>query len=191
MSNMIEVVGVVVKDAELNNEVGGCRFYRTEILSRRESGIEDVLPVIVTDYLVSELVKGETVYIRGTFRSFNDKPHGAVRMYIYVEEVEHVDVAHMNGICLDGFICKPPVLRRTPKGKTICDLLVAVHRNCGQSDYIPCVLWNRNAMIASGLRVGDEVKLRGRIQRRLYEKKLGDRTETRIAYEVSVSHLGD
>lgn len=189
MSNTVEIVGVIMEEAKFNNEIGGYRFYRTEILSRRKSGIEDVLPVIVSDDLVRDVFVGETVYIQGGFRSFNDKENNRVRLFIYAEEIQAVDVAHMNGIHLEGTVCKPPVIRKTPKGRVICDLLVAVHRACGQSDYIPCVLWEKNALLGQKLSVGHLIELDGRIQSRLYEKKLENRTETRIAYEVSVSRI--
>lgn len=186
MSNMVEIVGVIMEEAKFNNEVSGCRFYRTEILSRRKSGIEDVLPMIVSDDLVRDIVVGETVYVRGSFRSFNDKENGRVRLFIYAEEIQAVGVEHMNSIHIEGTVCKPPVIRQTPRGRLICDLLVAVHRSCRQSDYIPCVLWEKNALLGSKLRVGQIIACDGRIQSRLYEKKLPDRTETRVAYEVSV-----
>lgn len=189
MSNVVEIVGVIAKEVVLNNEVGSCKFYRTEIAVRRESGIEDLLPVIVSDCLVREIVVGETAYIKGSFRSFNDKTSNAVNLFVYAEEIVPVDTAHVNTILLDGFVCKTPIIRMTPKGRTICDLVIASNRACGQSDYIPCVFWERNAKLASELKVGQEIHLAGRIQSRSYKKKIGDETKIKVAYEVSVSHL--
>lgn len=190
MSNIVEIVGVVAKELVFNNEIGGCRFYRTEVATRRESGIEDMLPVIISDYLVSNVTVGETIYIKGSFRSFNDKAANAVKLFVYAEEIVPVDVAHVNTIRLEGFVCKTPIIRTTPKGRTICDLLIASNRACGQSDYIPCVLWERNAKLASRLTIGQKIHLEGRIQSRLYKKRIGDEIKIKVAYEVSVSHLG-
>lgn len=189
MSNAVEIVGVIVNEARFNNAAGSCQFYRTEIAVKRRSGTEDVLPIIIPEWLMSEVIVGETVYLRGSFRSFNDKESGKVELFIFAEEIVPVNVDHMNVIHLEGFICKKPMLRQTPQGRTICDLLIATHRTCGQSDYIPCVLWERNARLGAKLEIGQMVRLDGRIQSRIYKKRFSDYTEDRVAYEVSVSHL--
>lgn len=189
MNNMVEIVGVIGCESRFNNEIGDCKFYQTEIRSCRESGIEDVLPCIVAEALISECIVGETVYIQGNFRSFNDKANRRVQLYIYAEQIELVDASHMNAIHLCGIICKEPILRQTPRGRKICDLIVAAHRTCGQSDYIPCVLWGHNAERGARLMVGQQITLDGRIQSRQYQKQLADRMETRVAYEVSVTHF--
>ena len=115
-------------------------------------------------------------------------------MSVFAREVTFVeeenDKVKTNQIFLDGFICKPPVYRKTPLGREISDMLVAVNRPYGKSDYIPCICWGRNARFTSGFSVGGHVQVWGRIQSREYMKKLeGDITEKRIAYEVSVSKL--
>ena len=189
MNNMVEIVGEILCEARFNNEVNGHRFYQVEIRSRRESGVDDVLPCIMNYSLVSECIVGETVYIQGSFRSFNNKSNRRVQLYIYAEQIELVDVSHMNAIHLCGIICKESALRQTPRGKKICDLIVAIHRTCGQSNYIPCVLWGHNAERGARLVVGQQVTLDGRIQSRQYQKQLANRTETRVAYEVSVTHF--
>ena len=103
------------------------------------------------------------------------------------EDDENVPV---NQIFMDGFICKPPVYRKTPLGREIADILLAVNRPYGKSDYIPCICWGRNARYASAFAVGGHVLLWGRIQSREYMKRIGEnQSEKRIAYEVSVSKL--
>ena len=115
-------------------------------------------------------------------------------MSVFVREVEFIDEepdgAKTNTILLDGYICKPPIYRKTPLGREIADLLLAVNRPYGKSDYIPCICWGRNARYASAFEVGEHVQVLGRIQSREYVKKLSEtETEKRVAYEVSVSKL--
>lgn len=107
---------------------------------------------------------------------------------LFVEE--ETDGAKTNHIMLDGYICKQPIYRKTPLGREIADLLLAVNRPYGKSDYIPCICWGRNARYASNFEVGEHVQIFGRIQSREYVKKLTEtETEKRVAYEVSVSKL--
>ena len=113
---------------------------------------------------------------------------------VFAREVEFVedDDENMksNAIFLDGYICKPPVYRKTPLGREIADLLIAVNRPYGKSDYIPCICWGRNARYASAFQVGGHVLIWGRIQSREYVKKISEEeTQKRIAYEISVSKL--
>lgn len=187
--NSVELVGKIVEQLKLNNECYGNRYYVTEILCKRQSGIDDILPLILPESLIEGLNVRETIYLRGSFKSFNNKANKRVELYIYAEEIEYVDVEHMNNIQLEGYICKKSEMRKTPKGRMICDVVVATNRTCGQSDYIPCVLWERNAKLGSELSIGQKVLIEGRIQSRVYEKKFADHMETRTAYEVSVSHL--
>ena len=113
---------------------------------------------------------------------------------VFVREVEFVeeftDYTKTNQIFLDGYICKEPIYRKTPLGREIADLLVAVNRPYGKSDYIPCIAWGRNARYASSFDVGGRVKIWGRVQSREYVKKIDEvDSEKRVAYEVSVSKL--
>ena len=103
---------------------------------------------------------------------------------------EFTDYTKTNQIFLDGYICKEPVYRKTPLGREIADLLVAVNRPYGKSDYIPCIAWGRNARYASGFAVGTRILIWGRVQSREYTKRLNEtECEKRVAYEVSVSKL--
>ena len=111
-----------------------------------------------------------------------------VREITFVEE--ELDGAKTNQIFLDGYICKQPVYRKTPLGREIADLLLAVNRPYGKSDYIPCICWGRNARFASAFEVGEHVQVMGRIQSREYMKKITEtESQKRVAYEVSVSKL--
>ena len=134
--------------------------------------------------------------VSGQFRSDNrhDEQKNRLVLSVFVREVsfieEELDGAKTNNIFLDGYICKLPVYRKTPLGREIADLLLAVNRPYGKSDYIPCICWGRNARFASTFEVGEHVQIMGRIQSREYIKKLTEtETEKRIAYEVSVSKL--
>ncbi len=132
----------------------------------------------------------------GQFRSYNrhEENHNRLVLSVFVRDVRvdelENEVEKPNYIFLDGYLCKPPVYRKTPLGREIADLLVAVNRSYGKSDYIPCICWGRNARYADGFEVGEHVQLWGRIQSREYQKQVGDEEyETRIAYEISVSKL--
>ena len=145
---------------------------------------------------VSQDYTGEFIMVSGQFRSYNrhDEQKNRLVLSVFVREVsfieEELDGAKTNNIFLDGYICKLPVYRKTPLGREIADLLLAVNRPYGKSDYIPCICWGRNARFASTFEVGEHVQIMGRIQSREYIKKLTEtETEKRIAYEVSVSKL--
>ena len=145
---------------------------------------------------VREDYRGCTVEAIGQFRSYNR--HEGVRnrlvLSVFVREIhfmeEFTDYTKTNQIFLDGYICKTPIYRKTPLGREIADLLLAVNRPYGKSDYIPCIAWGRNARFASGFEVGTRVRIWGRVQSREYTKKLSEtQCEKRVAYEVSISKL--
>lgn len=169
-----------------------------DILVKRLSNSEDRIPVMISDRLidVSEDYSGEFIMVSGQFRSYNrhDEQKNRLVLSVFAREVsfieEELDGAKTNSILLDGYICKLPVYRKTPLGREIADLLLAVNRPYGKSDYIPCICWGRNARFASAFEVGEHVQVLGRIQSREYVKKLSEiDTEKRVAYEVSVSKL--
>lgn len=158
----------------------------------------DVIPLMVSERLlnVEKDYQGCTVEAIGQFRSYNR--HEGVKnrlvLSVFVREIhfmeEFTDYTKTNQIFLDGYICKPPVYRKTPLGREIADLLLAVNRPYGKSDYIPCIAWGRNARYASGFEVGIRVQVWGRVQSREYTKKISEtECEKRVAYEVSISKL--
>ena len=197
-NNIVQIAGVISSGFEYSHEVFGERFYVTSIIVYRLSGSSDTLPVMVSDRLVdvSNDYVGQNVAITGQFRSYNRHEGDSTRLIlsVFAMEVSFNDVAIVddksNQIFLDGYICKMPTYRKTPLGREIADMLLAVNRPYGKSDYIPCICWGRNARFAAGLDVGAHLNLRGRIQSRSYRKGLPDGTvEERIAYEASVHKI--
>lgn len=169
-----------------------------DVLVKRLSNSDDRIPLMISERLidVTQDYEGEYIMVSGQFRSYNrhEEQKNRLVLSVFVREVEFVeeemDGAKTNSILLDGYICKAPVYRKTPLGREIADLLLAVNRPYGKSDYIPCICWGRNARYASGFEVGAHVQVLGRIQSREYIKKISEiETEKRIAYEVSVSKL--
>ena len=191
-------MGEIASEFEFSHEVFGEGFYMLELLVKRLSDSFDRIPVMISERLidVTQDYRGEFIQISGQFRSYNRHEEKKNRLVLSVfaraaafVEAED-DKVKSNQIVLDGFICKPPVYRKTPLGREIADMLVAVNRPYGKSDYIPCISWGRNARFASNFEVGSRVQIWGRIQSREYVKKLeDDRTEKRTAYEVSVSKM--
>jgi single-stranded DNA-binding protein len=197
-NNQVSLVGEIISDFTYSHEVYGEGFYMVELSVNRLSNFVDYIPVMVSERLidVNSDYRGVNVYITGQFRSFNRHEERKNRLVLTVfareleilEEIDEETVS--NQIFLDGYICKEAVYRKTPLGREIADLLVAVNRSYGKSDYIPCICWGRNARFASSFEVGTHVQVWGRIQSREYVKKISEtETEQRIAYEVSVSKI--
>ncbi|MDY4617303.1 MAG: single-stranded DNA-binding protein [Lachnospiraceae bacterium] len=197
-NNQVTIMGEVVSEFSFSHEVYGEGFYLVDVAVSRLSDSVDYIPLMVSERLVdvTQNYIGETILVNGQFRSYNRHEENKNRLVlsVFVREWEFVDYIEdevkSNQIYLDGYICKEPIYRKTPLGREIADLLVAVNRSYGKSDYIPCICWGRNARYASGFEVGSHVEVFGRIQSREYLKKIGeDETERRIAYEVSVSKI--
>lgn len=191
-------MGKIASSFTFSHQVFGEGFYLVDILVKRLSDSEDRIPLMVSERLVdvTQDYEGEYIMVQGQFRSYNrhEEKKNRLVLSVFVRELSFVEEADdsikTNQIFLDGYICKPPVYRKTPLGREIADLLLAVNRPYGKSDYIPCICWGRNARYASAFEVGGHVLLWGRIQSREYIKKLGENeTEKRTAYEVSVSKL--
>ncbi len=197
-NNQVTIIGKVASSFTFSHQVFGEGFYLVDVLVKRLSDSEDRIPLMVSERLVdvSQDYEGEYIMVQGQFRSYNrhEEKKNRLVLSVFVRELSFVEEADesikTNQIFLDGYICKPPVYRKTPLGREIADLLLAVNRPYGKSDYIPCICWGRNARYASAFEVGGHVLLWGRIQSREYIKKLGENeTEKRTAYEVSVSKL--
>ena len=197
-NNQVTIMGQVDSEFEFSHEVFGEGFYIIEVLVKRLSNSDDRIPLMISERLidVTQDYRGEYIVAHGQFRSYNrhEEQKNRLVLSVFVREVEFVEEepegAKTNSILLDGYICKEPVYRKTPLGREIADLLLAVNRPYGKSDYIPCICWGRNARFASGFEVGEHVQVLGRIQSREYIKKLSEtETQKRIAYEVSVSKL--
>lgn len=203
INNNITLAGVVEKEPKYSHEVFGEGYYIFMIKCSRTSGNEDVLPVMISDRLtdIKEIKVGQVVTVLGQIRSFNkhtDNMKSKLILTVFAREFEVLTQVseefntniNTNIVVLDAYICKPPIYRCTPKGREIADILVAVNRPYGKSDYIPCIAWGRNARFAGGLEVGEHIQIQGRFQSREYSKKISDNEiETRVAYEVSVSKI--
>ena len=197
-NNQVSVMGRIATQFTFTHQVFGAGFYTVDLLVKRLSDSEDIIPLMVSERLmdVTQDYEGEYIQVQGQFRSYNrhEEKKNRLVLSVFVREVSFVEEEDesikTNQIFLDGYICKPPVYRKTPLGREIADLLIAVNRPYGKSDYIPCICWGRNARYASAFQVGGHVLLWGRIQSREYMKRVGEtETEKRVAYEVSVSKL--
>lgn len=197
-NNQVTIRGEVSSGFSFSHELYGENFYMMHVNVPRASGYEDVIPVMVSDRMldVAQDYTGQLIRVEGQFRSYNkqeDRKNKLV-LSVFAREVEFIDYLVHDGegnkIYLDGYICKDPIYRETPLGREIADILLAVNRPYGKSDYIPCICWGRNARFAERLNVGEHCAIRGRIQSRTYMKKLDEEhSEERVAYEVSISTL--
>ena len=200
-NNKVKIAGMVVSDFEFSHEVYGEGFYTVFVEVRRLSESTDTIPVTVSERVldINQNYTGQYVTVTGQFRSYNrgekDSQRRRLILSVFAQEIEvseemPEDYYDVNSVELDGFICKEVKYRKTPLGREISDILLAVNRPYGKSDYIPCICWGRNAKYAEALETGTRMKVYGRIQSRKYIKKLDDdTTEERVAYEVSLNKL--
>lgn len=197
-NNQVTIMGEIVSGFSYSHEIFGEGFYMVDVKVQRLSDSFDVIPMMVSERLidVSADYRGYRVEVNGQFRSYNrhEERKNRLVLSVFAREISFVDEieesAKTNQIFLDGYICKPPIYRKTPLGREIADLLLAVNRPYGKSDYIPCICWGRNARYANSFAVGERCSVWGRIQSREYMKKIDEeQVEKRVAYEVSVSKL--
>ena len=197
-NNRVTVIGTIVSDFTFSHAVFGEGFYLVDLSVSRLSEQADVIPLMVSERLmdVTRDYRGCTIEADGQFRSYNrhEENHNRLVLSIFAREFavaeETQEATNTNQIFLDGYICKPPVYRKTPLGREIADILIAVNRPYGKSDYIPCIAWGRNARYAAGFKIGEHIRIWGRVQSREYTKKLDEDTQIkRTAYEVSVSKI--
>ena len=197
-NNQVVIRGEIVSRFEFSHEIFGEGFYMVDVKVPRLSDSNDIIPLMVSERLidVEEDYCGQNIMVQGQFRSYNrhEERRNRLVLSVFAREIEFVDEtpesSQTNQIFLDGFICKEPIYRKTPLGREIADLLIAVNRPYGKSDYIPCICWGRNSRFASSFTVGTRCEIWGRIQSREYIKKLSEEdAEKRVAYEVSVSKL--
>ncbi len=197
-NNQVIIMGEIIGDFEFSHEIFGEGFYMVDVRVERLSDSSDIIPLMVSERLINveEDFKGQNIMVTGQFRSYNrhEERKNKLVLSVFAREIEFVDAieenTQTNQIYLDGYICKEPIYRKTPLGREIADLLLAVNRPYGKSDYIPCICWGRNARYASGFVVGERCAIWGRIQSREYMKKISeDQVSKRVAYEVSVSKL--
>lgn len=196
-NNQVTLVGEVATGFQYSHEMFGEGFYTFEVAIERTSSFVDYIPVIVSERLIdiNTDIRGAFVFVNGQYRSFNkhEEERSKLILSVFAREIEVLDSNDyelVNMVFIDGHVCKEPVYRKTPLGREITDLIVAVNRGYGKSDYIPCICWGRNARFAQAFEVGTHVQICGRVQSRPYLKKISDtEVEERVAYEVSVSKI--
>lgn len=195
-NNKVFLSGEVESSPVYSHELYGEGFYEFYLRVSRLSGQADVLPVTVSERIMSgvDLTIGARVALSGQFRSYNkiENEHSKLMLTVFVRDFLPYDEnkPNPNVTELNGYVCKPPVYRTTPFNREICDVLLAVNRSYNKSDYIPCIAWGRNARFVRNIEVGQNIRITGRIQSRKYNKKLeGDVIEERTAYELSVNKI--
>ncbi|MDR3050596.1 MAG: single-stranded DNA-binding protein [Oscillospiraceae bacterium] len=193
--NALYLAGKLKEVPTPGHEAFGELFYYLSLTVPRLSGAEDILPVTVSERLLEgrSLAPGDALAVEGQVRTYNKVVDGVGRLLItaFAQHVMDVDPQrNPNVLQLVGTLCKPPAYRTTPFGREIADLMLAINRSYGKSDYIPCITWGRSARFASHLGVSDQVRLTGRLQSRIYQKQLDDGTVVeKVAYEVSVGQI--
>ena len=192
--NEVLLEGTPLETPSLSHENHSTRFYRFPLQVPRLSGQVDILPVLVPESMLPHVAKGADIRVQGQLRSFNNRSGVGSRLVltVYAQRLSlGLDEPH-NQIFLSGTLCKPPVFRRTPLGRSICDLMLASPRKYGRADYLPVIAWGQLAVRAGRLQVGDPLALEGRVQSRTYHKVTeSGETEERVAYEVSMMRLPD
>ena len=188
-NNRITLRGSLQNLPEFSHENHGRRFFRFLLEVPRLSGALDILPVIAEESILAELdpCGGELLTVTGQIRSHNQRIEGARRLQIFVfaATVTAEDGEPVNEVELEGPLCKEPVYRRTPLGREICDVMLAVPRAFHRADYLPCILWGRIAQQISACHTSDVIRIQGRLQSRIYSKLLPEGLEERTAYEIS------
>ena len=203
-NNQLVLVGKVTSEKRFSHEIYGEKFYTFDLKVPRLSGNADNIPITISERLLmdGDLEIGKNVIIEGQFRSYNsfENERNRLILTVFAKEIKFAENQEeefvpskentSNEVTLDGYVCKKPVYRKTPFGREIADLLLAVNRAYNKSDYIPCIAWGRNARFCENMPVGTEVRIIGRVQSRQYEKKYEDgRVENRVAYEVSIASM--
>lgn len=189
-ANRAELCGRFLTLPELSHENHGQKFYHFYLEVERLSGTADILRVVTPErtLFATDLEQGDMLFVRGQVRSYNE--HTAeghrLRVFVYADYTQCREGEPLNDISLTGSVCKSPVYRRTPLGREICDLMLAVPRGYRRTDYLPCITWGQTARLAAALTPGDQLELLGRLQSREYQKTTPNGIQTRTAYEISV-----
>ncbi|MDD2445604.1 MAG: single-stranded DNA-binding protein [Clostridia bacterium] len=192
-NNKTFLIGTILEEPIFSHETFGEGFYEVKLSVPRLSEHMDILPVIISEKMLKNIVVGQEIGIKGQFRSFN-KINGSkskLVLSVFAREIINSDkTMNPNIVEISGFVCKDPVYRTTPFNREICDILVAVNRAYNKSDYLPCIAWGRNARYIKDAKIGSKINIVGRIQSRDYQKKLENGSIiTRTAYEISISRI--
>ena len=188
-ANRIALTGALDTLPEYSHTNHDRNFYRLTLCVERLSGAVDLLPVLAAEDVLNEadLFRGERIAITGQVRSFNNRAPEGRRLIIsvYADTLTTTDQPAQNDVSLTGSVCKPPIYRRTPLGREICDVMLAVPRAFQRADYLPCILWGRTAQEASRCHTRDKIGITGRLQSRVYTKLTEEGAEERTASEIS------
>ena len=194
-NNKVYIAGKVVSEPKFSYEVFGEGFYEFNLEVKRLSDISDVIPVTISERLMQaeNILMGSNLAGVGHFRSYNKLIDGKSKLMltVFIRELKEYDESiNPNQIEITGYVCKEPIYRTTPFKREIADVLIAVNRSFNKSDYLPCIAWGRNAKYVSTLNVGDKLEMVGRIQSRVYQKRIDENTvEEKVAYEISLNKI--
>lgn len=188
-TNQIQLRGSLHTLPEFSHENHGKRFFRFSLEVPRLSGVTDILPIICDERILNQtdLSSGDMISVTGQIRSHNVRNEGKRHLLIFVfaNALSCEQGEPINNVILEGPICREPTYRRTPLGREICDVMLAVPRAFKRADYLPCILWGRMASEASRCHTRDVLRICGRLQSRSYTKITDQGSEERIAYEIS------
>lgn len=189
-NNVVRLCGSIADKPRFSHVGGSDNYFSFPLDIERLSGFVDTVNVIVRQDMLErlEIEDSRHLAVLGEIRSYNNKRGEGSRLVIsvFARELSFTDDEDQNAVSITGAVCKKPNLRKTPMGRQICDLMLAVNRRYGRSDYLPCIAWGRLAESAAGLKVGDSLSLEGRIQSRKYIKTENGISLERTAYEVSI-----
>lgn len=192
-NNVVELCGSIAEKPRFSHVGGSENYFSFPLDIERLSGFIDTVNIIVRQEMMEKLEIDDSRYlaVMGELRSFNNKRGDGSRLVIsvFAKEIFFTDEENKNIVRLTGAVCKKPNLRKTPMGRQICDIMLAVNRRYGRSDYLPCIAWGRLAESMAELGVGDTVSLEGRIQSRKYIKTENGVSTERTAFEVSIVTL--
>ena len=189
MNNSITVRGSLVELPRFSHENHGRQFYRFLLEVPRLSGAIDTLPVVAEESILVGIdpTAGEMLTVRGQIRSHNQRSELGrhLLIFIFAVDIAAEDGEPINNVILEGPLCREPTYRRTPLGREICDVMLAVPRAFHRADYLPCILWGRTAQEISACHTRDYIRIQGRLQSRIYTKLSEDGAQERTAYEIS------
>ena len=195
-NNRIFLRGRLAASPTLSHVNHGVEYLMLPLAVCRLSGAEDRLHVVAAREQLDALLPlaaGSPLTVLGEVRTFNNRSGVGSRLVVsvFARELTQEEGEDENVLALSGVLCKPPALRATPLGRTICDMILAINRRYGRADYLPCIAWGSLAYRCGAMEVGDRLALEGRLQSRVYTKEVDGRTEERTAFEVSVMSLTD
>lgn len=192
-NNRIFLRGQLAAIPALSHSNHGVDYFTFPLAVRRLSGAEDRLNIVASRELLKSLdaEPGVSLAVRGEVRTFNNRSGVGSRLVVsvFARELFLDEGENENRLELTGTLCKPPVLRATPLGRTICDMILASNRRYGRADYLPCIAWGSLAYRCGAMEVGSRLSLEGRLQSRVYTKEVDGQLQERTAFEVSVMSL--